>query len=97
MAFSTKSTALKAVAGDYNGEDAKRSATLTTILIDEAGDYILENARNHEHGDHERLQYRPVRITFVVHGRTQEGEPTAAAIPAEVAFGNDDEAILENK
>ncbi len=86
--------ALKAVAGDYDAEGAERAATLTTVVVDDAGDYVLENARSHEGGERRRLRTRPARITFLVHGRNAEGEPAALAVPAEMAFGNDDAAIL---
>ena len=92
-----RSAALKAIAGDYDTEGAERAATLTTVVIDDAGDYVLENERSHEGGNRDRLRTRPARITFLVHGRTAGGEPATLAIPAEAAFGNDDAAILDNE
>ena len=87
---------LKAIAGDYHTDGAERAATLTTVVIDDAGDYILENERSHEYGDRSRLCTRPARITFLVHGRGAGREPAALAIPAEMAFGNDDDGILND-
>ena len=90
---SGNAAALKAIAGDYDADGTERAGTLTTVVIDEVGDYILENARSHEGGDRDRLRTRPARITFLVHGRGAAGEPKALAIPAEMGFGNDDDAI----
>ena len=88
---------LKAIAADYHTDGAERAATLTTVVIDDGGDYVLENERSRECGDRSRLCTRPARITFLVHGRGAGSEPAALAIPAEMAFGSDDAAILNDE
>ncbi len=55
--------ALKAIAGDYDAAGADRAATLTTVVIDNAGDYVLENERSHDNDNRERLRTRPARPT----------------------------------
>ena len=85
---------LKLTIGDWEtpaaGGGGQYSA-LTTIVTDEGGDYVLESERTRSNT--ERLSRRPSRITFLISSNGPDGQPTALAVPAQLAFANTNDDI----
>ena len=84
---------LKEIIGDYDAEAAPpRTAWLSTVVADDDGDYVLEAAREACEKNAGPRRERPARITFLVQGRDARGARAAVAIPADIAWANDDAA-----
>ena len=87
--------ALEEIIGNWKSDEGDQAGILTTLVCDEMGDYILETERDPETRAGQRIRRRPSRITFVIQGRDCQGRTQVLAIPAAVAFANDDGGIVE--